>query len=549
MKKGSFYSPLREKLISGLLGVLIFFILFGLDSPDPLSFRLFSKGDPAQHYFGWRFFKDSPWLFPFGLMNNIAAPFKASVIFTDSIPLFAVIFKLFRFCIPENFNYFGIYTLLCFFLQGFSAYCLLSVLTGKEGEGNVSDELIRYMEVIFFILSPILIRRAFWHSALTSHYLILFSLCLLFRKRSEKEKAFKTYALWTLMGFLTASIHPYFLGIVGLTALSASVDLWLYSKEGIRSFLIPVLYLLSGLITLFLLGAFESGFASGAPGFGYYSFNLNGFFNGNLWSRFLNFDYCFPGQIEGFAYLGLGVIYIVVFALLFNICHKNGFPSAGTVLLFCLSVLIAASSDLTFNDKLLFSFDLKSSGPLSHIAEIFRSSGRFIWTAVYLLMAFGFNAVNGSLKGKSRSVKKYGAVLLFLALLVQIWDIYPGLYNRSRDVKDTRYPEEALLSEYWDTLFQDGDLKHLVIAGRDSLKDEVLYSLSLYALKYGLTINDFNFARALTYDPAMIAKDSALHPSSDTVYIFPVWDAALPSEYPELSFEIADGMLVGRYEH
>ena len=42
-----------------------------------------------------------------------------SIVYSDSIPLFALIFKLINFALPEKFQYFSLWFMVCFFLQGF----------------------------------------------------------------------------------------------------------------------------------------------------------------------------------------------------------------------------------------------------------------------------------------------------------------------------------------------------------------------------------------------------------------------------------------------
>ena len=112
--------------ISGCISAFIFCTFFGIRILNPLyTDWLMTGGDLSQHYLGFALYKNSPFNINIGLMNNIAYPFSESVIFTDSIPLFAIIGKIIaRFCsIP--FQYFGIYGLLCMILIGVSSAYLI----------------------------------------------------------------------------------------------------------------------------------------------------------------------------------------------------------------------------------------------------------------------------------------------------------------------------------------------------------------------------------------------------------------------------------------
>lgn len=106
--------------ISALLGAVVFICLYGVKILNPTYVEwLYNGRDLMQHYLGWEFFRKSDWMFPIGLTDQLSYPSGTSVIFTDSIPIFAVLFKLFSPIMSEKFQYFGIWGILCFILQGF----------------------------------------------------------------------------------------------------------------------------------------------------------------------------------------------------------------------------------------------------------------------------------------------------------------------------------------------------------------------------------------------------------------------------------------------
>ncbi len=557
-------------VISGLIGVLVFLILFGTESLSILDNRLFSRGDPGAHYIGWRFFRDSDWQIHPGLMNRIDHPYSVSIIFTDSLPLLAVIFKLFRGILPKEFNYLGLWTVFAFFMQGAAAAMILGLYAGsgsdKENSGNgyhvgqgfAFSDILVIVGSVFFVLTPAFVIRAFWHTTLTSHFLILLSLYLfLGRERiSERYSRIVRLIFWTVIGFLCGSIHLYFLGICGIIACAYACDEWLRSNEGIFSFLAPVAFGAAGLITIWLFGAFDSGMGSGAPGFGHYSSNLNSLFNGYGWSEIFNFPYYEGDQIEGFAYLGFGMMALILFSAGIHIydhikkdqsINKGVFPVA--LGLFILSVLIAVSCNVTFSDKLILSFDLNDSGIIRKISDIFRSSGRFSWITVYLLMIGGMAGIIGFVKRLEKKGERLSAgimtALIFTLFILQITDIYPGLSKRSTEVRGTVEADTVLDDDYWDELAESGRYKHIVIMRKDDLTEDDLYSLAFYAIDNGMTINNFNFARAMDLNIDGIASDSAAHPDDDKIYIFTELTQHDTINYPELDYRIADGLLVG----
>lgn len=77
-------------------------------------------GDSAQHYIGWEFFRHTP-LFQWPIADNpkLGLEVASSIVFTDSIPIAAFIFKPLNYFLPATFQYFGLWIWLCFVLQAF----------------------------------------------------------------------------------------------------------------------------------------------------------------------------------------------------------------------------------------------------------------------------------------------------------------------------------------------------------------------------------------------------------------------------------------------
>ena len=63
--------------------------------------------ETSVYHTGWNFFKNDVWRFPPGSNPNFGYPFGSSIVFSDSIPIFALFFKLFKSFMPGNFQYFS----------------------------------------------------------------------------------------------------------------------------------------------------------------------------------------------------------------------------------------------------------------------------------------------------------------------------------------------------------------------------------------------------------------------------------------------------------
>ena len=99
-------------LIPICLGICTCLMVVGLNALNPTVLDLAQGVDPFKDYVGWMFFRNSPWTFPIGLNPTYGLDFSSSIVFSDSIPLMAVVFKAIRFALPETFQYLGIWTLI-----------------------------------------------------------------------------------------------------------------------------------------------------------------------------------------------------------------------------------------------------------------------------------------------------------------------------------------------------------------------------------------------------------------------------------------------------
>ena len=80
--------------IIALVGVVVFCSIYGTYVLNPTyTDWLLTGGDLEQHYLGWRAYRNSAWTIPIGGIDGLVYPDQTSVIFTDSIPIFAFVFS------------------------------------------------------------------------------------------------------------------------------------------------------------------------------------------------------------------------------------------------------------------------------------------------------------------------------------------------------------------------------------------------------------------------------------------------------------------------
>ena len=503
-------------IVAALLGGIAFVLIYGLKILNPLyTDWLLTGGDPSQHYLGWEFFRRSDWYFPLGLTDQLAYPLKTSVIYTDSIPIFAVFFKLFRSILPQQFQYFGIWGLLCFVLQGYYAAKIL-------GERSSSKTVI-LAGSIFFIVSPIMVFRMYYHTALAAHWLILLAIYFYFKHEKEYRDIFKPVMQWGILGILIGSIHLYFVPMCGAILLGYILcSIWKERKIRIRFFYPGISFSVGLFLTVYLLGGLSSGADTGTNNLGLFSFNLNAFLNPMSYSTLLKntslWDWPFytQGQYEGFSYLGMGIILLCacgIVLMIRNICRRRK-PSVYQIMTVLMSVgliVMAASPTITWNDKLLL--QLPYSSTIYKYWGIFGSCGRMAWPVVYFLMIFGITSI-GNMKWKRKEISN---VIIILACLVQVIDLSGQLYKRHENYSKKVVYQSPLAGTVWDDIISTGEYKHVVWVTHNVDHDDVI-QVAVYAMKNDMTMGNFYFARGI--DKRDIIEEQLQNTAEDCVYVF-----------------------------
>ncbi len=286
-------------VIVAIISAVAFFSIYGVKILNPLyTDWLLAGGDLSQHYLGWTAYRTSSWHFPIGMVDTLAYPYQTSIIFTDSIPIFAFFFKLLSPILPDKFQYFGIWGILCFVLQGVFAARIIANFT--------ENKLIITISGMLFVFAPVMIFRMYVHTALAGQWILLLGLEPIFAyKKYQYSK--KIYLIVGLMAALSASIHMYFVLMSGIILLGICfIDIFLLCRIK-RCGLMLTEYLVVVAIVTWLFGGFNSDMPAGAVGIGIFSMNINTFFNPQGWSKiFRELPLYGTGQYEGFGYFGGG---------------------------------------------------------------------------------------------------------------------------------------------------------------------------------------------------------------------------------------------------
>lgn len=492
--------------IGSLIGILSFLWIYGIRILDFTYDAWLMNGDIdlRQHYLGWCHYRMSDWHFPMGMIDTLSYPNRVSVIWTDSIPLFAFCFKIFRNVLPTTFQYFGLFGLLSFFLQGGIVILLIRRIT--------ADKRICILSVPFFTLSFTMLQRMYYHTALGAQWIILLALLVWFYQNKFKNIVIKGIA-WAGIGFLCVSIHSYFVPMVAIIMIGSMADDCLRRKKDNRikqvwqNGAIVALFCIVVLLTLFLWGAFYENTSPIGEGLGTFGSNLNTFFNPLSYSAlFEGLPLYYDFQYEGFGYLGAGMLMmtsvaIVIILSLFARKRKSlsrTFAKKHTseivlALLVITFMLLAVLPMVTLGDTKWFGVPYPSF--IDKMLGIFRSNGRFIWVPVYSIMLGTIALLTRYGETEKVSQRKIGVVVVsFMAicLMLQILDVSKIVKEKETYFAKTTHHYQSL----WDISKINSIIEpyqHFVFMYDEN---DIIMDTAYYAYYHDMTLNNYYFARS-----------------------------------------------------
>lgn len=374
--------------------------------------------DRAQALIGWRYFAHDVWRFPLFWVPDLGYPEGASIVYTDSIPLLALLAKSWLAVTGVAIgNYLGAWLGACYVLQGVAA-ALLVVAMG------VRNRIAIVAAVLIALSAPILLRR-FGHGALCAHFLILLMLAGYFRLVRLPASA----PAWTLVvvapaaSLLVTSYLGVMLAAIGVAAALEARRRRLLGSSGAAAvgFAIP----LAAVVTLYVAGMIGTNApAPQGSGYGHFSMNLLSPVLGDGASYMqrvfgpISTD-ATGGQYEGYNYLGIGILTLATLCFLSRPTEILAATRRHAFLTTALGLMsVYALGDTVYaGDRALL--HLTPPEGFLRIASIFRSSGRFFWPTYYLVTFWAIVAATRRVRGVP-----LGA-LLVVTVVAQLAETHP----------------------------------------------------------------------------------------------------------------------------
>lgn len=481
--------------IGCLLGLIFFISFYGIYILNPTHVNWILSGDLKQHQIGWEMFRRESWNFPLGLIKGLAYPNGLPITFMDSIPLVAIPFKVFAKLLPTSFQYFGLWGLLCYMLQGGIGALIINHFCNDA----ITDEI----GGCFFILSPIVLARMFAHTALASQWIILLAIYLFLITKDEKTLIKKSLIYWSIMLCLAITVHPYFVPMVFVLFVASVV----MSHKKINISIVKLV--LPSLVMSFVFWAIGGFYIkeSNGDGLGTFNLNLNSLFNPLGYSYFLKDRENYSTNGETMCYLGLGLIFILFVDILLLLQNRNNvrlffeklkkdkkniIKYMLVLLCFIAITIIAIGPNPQYDKSVLFEMSLPAI--VIKIWGIFRACARLFWVVYYVIVVILlWLFIKNIFQEKNKVII---TVFLCIILCLQFIDIRlsPAAINKKINLHES-HSVQINYDNVASLISIAKNKKHLVYLG-DMTMDDFLKGLSSIALIDNLTINNGYFARA-----------------------------------------------------
>ncbi len=518
----------RWLFAGGLIGAVVFFMMCGFRILNPFYYKWIFNAyhDSILSFFGWIFYEKTPINEALFGIYDLSYPHELSIIFSDVIIPFAVLLKpICKLFLPEGivFQYIGLWSLTCYVLQGMFAALLFFKCAGRRAA--------RFTGILMMCLSPCMAQRLFFHNTLTAHWLIVAALCIC-AYRDELGK--KRYAAWVGLMTFSASIHLYF---VPMLAIMMVFDM-LYDVIQNRSMRYPLAVLAASLVCsvalVAVLGGFSTEVSDADQAWSYgilykYSSNLLTWINPLGYSRFLPELPQMEEEYEGYGYLGLGMLALVFlsFSLLMFKKRRHGTIWENKAKAGCffgciaVSFLLASGPRITMGNRVLVSIPLPWF--LDYVFAIFRSIGRFIWIAYYMLIAGAVCVTDQYGKEIIKNDRSIAAVFFSLAML-QAADLSPMIAQKHAVISGNDGWESEIKDEKWAELARTHKYVYIITAYIGSRPNNHTYSMVMYAWQHNLKLTSCFFAHqndVLQEESERYYEDICSgNPDQDAIYWF-----------------------------
>ena len=434
----------NSAVISSLIGGLFGAFLIGMRNLAPWNYSwLYSKADGALTQLGFEFFRNAPWTqWPLTAVPQYVE--GSHMIIPTENAVANLLGKLVGVVFTGNFQFVGLWILMCFAFQGYFGVKLLSRF--------IDSRSAQICGSLFFVLSPALMFRVgvMNHYHLGAHWMILLALYLYFGCESRTQN-------WSLL-LLFAMLTSVYISAMLLVIFIAHRTKDSFQKRKLRIFEV-VIPLASSVFGFWVMGYLSmrssitgsnffrlNAIAWLNPGYsddGSFSLILNNFGNARL-------RHIFSEEWEGFQYLGTVVIGGVLLGIV-NLKNRGTLRNwrehapiavaVGGLIVFAYSNQIAVLQQ---------EINYWWPSQLLQLRQVFRGATRFGWPAYYLVTLFAIVQISRFCSAKKLKVG------VFIAAALMLVEAAPGIAYVRSEISDSK----AYLSSIQDTKWSEVALDH-----------------------------------------------------------------------------------------
>ena len=434
----------NSAVISSLIGGLFGAFLIGMRNLAPWNYSwLYSKADGALTQLGFEFFRNAPWTqWPLTAVPQYVE--GSHMIIPTENAVANLLGKLVGVVFTGNFQFVGLWILMCFAFQGYFGVKLLSRF--------IDSQSAQICGSLFFVLSPALMFRVgvMNHYHLGAHWMILLALYLYFGRESRTQN-------WSLLLFF-AMLTSVYISAMLLVIFIAHRTKDSFQKRKLRIFEV-VIPLASAVFGFWVMGYLSmrssitgsnffrlNAIAWLNPGYsddGSFSLILNNFGNARL-------RHIFSEEWEGFQYLGTVVIGGVLLGIV-NLKNRGTLRNwrehapiavaAGGLIVFAYSNQIAV-----LQQELNYWWPSQ----LLQLRQVFRGATRFGWPAYFLVTLFAIVQISRFCSAKKLKVG------VFIAAALMLVEAAPGIAYVRSEISDSK----AYLSSIQDAKWSEVALDH-----------------------------------------------------------------------------------------
>ena len=403
---------------------------------NPKTDGWLSDGDGTVEI-AWEFYRNTP--FPHWLLGSIDTygieMARPAFYLLPSLYTFPA--RIFSSFLGDRFQIIGLIILITFFLNFYFAAKIFEKLDFTKINIILSSTLV--------LTSPVMLNRFIDHThyLLTSHWIILAAFYLIIKIEKSPIK-------WGMLFVVSILVFPYY--VVTASFLILSFIIFNFFRKVLD--LIEIIKISAGV----LIGIIFSSIVSGFIFFGNtiqrdteltFKANLNSLIDPSGWSRIISDRPEQTGDYEGFGFLGVSVLILITFSVLLilkkiisreKVLLNIEFTFIVILIPSSMLAIISLSNNIYFDNNFIFGYP--ENYLYNFIQTNFRSVGRLIWSFVYFITLITLVFLNKNLRSRTFNV------LVSLALIIGIWDMYPKLISQ-REQRFSLVYESPLKSSFW----------------------------------------------------------------------------------------------------